>query len=90
MIFKDEARALIYLWEQGFKWLDETELASRTAAMLGRLDQVPSDVLDALDGIMNGKDKRMGTDVYVVTKFLRSLAEENKPQRAERPLILTL
>ena len=89
MIFKDEARALIFLWEQGFEWLDETNLASRTAAVLGRLDVVPRDVLEALDGIMNGKDKRMGSDVYTVTRYLRSLADENKPQRNERQLILT-
>lgn len=90
MIFKDEARALIILWEQGFKWLDETELASRTAALLGRLDNVPREVLDALDGVMSGKDKRLGNDIYVLTRYLRSLAEENQPNRNERPLILTL
>jgi len=89
MIFKDEAQALIFLWEQGFNWLDQSSLASRTAAVLGRLDDVPKEVMEALDGILNVRNRRVGSDVYTVTRYLRSIAQENKRHRNERALILT-
>lgn len=88
MIFKDEAQALIFLWEQGHDWLDATCLASRTAALLGRIDSVPAGVLEALDSLMNVEDKSMGTSTYTVTKYLRSLATENAPQERVSSLIL--
>lgn len=88
MLFKDEAEKLLLYWEN-YCWLSSETMVGRTAALLSKVADVPKDVLEALDQIYDDDDKaKIASSIYLVTRYLRRLTEENKPNRYVGPVVL--
>lgn len=88
MLFKDQAESLVAKWENLRLESDLGLLAAHTAVALSRVDDVPDDILGHLDLLLGYKSKKFGRATYEITKYLRSLCDENRPKEVEKPLIL--
>lgn len=88
MLFKDQAESLVAKWENLRLESDLGLMAAHTAVALSKVDNVPAEILDHLDLLLSYKCKRFGRATYEITKYLRSLCDENRPKEVERPLII--
>lgn len=82
MLFKDEAAILACRW-RALRTEDEIEdLATQTAIALAREPDVPEDVLDALDGLMQWDEDERARALICVVRYVDTLATDREPQRA--------
>ncbi len=88
MLFKDQAESLVAKWENLRIESDLGLMAAHTAVALSKVDNVSVEILDHLDSLLGYKCKRLGRATYDITKYLRSLCDENRPKTVEQPLIL--
>jgi hypothetical protein len=80
MIFKDEAAILSCRW-RALRTEDEIEdIAAQTAVALAREEKIPTDVIDALDGLMRNYDNR-GRAIIRIVRYIDSLVADREPAR---------
>lgn len=78
MLFKDEAAILACRWRALRTESEIEDIAAQTAVALANVDQVPEDVLDALDGLMRNYDNR-GHAIVRIVRYVDTLAAEKEP-----------
>jgi hypothetical protein len=81
MLFKDEAAILACRWRALRTESEIEDVAAQTAVALAKVDQVPEDVLDALDGLMRNYDNR-GHAIVRIVRYVDTLAAEKEPVSA--------
>jgi len=75
MLFKDEAAILACRWRALRTENEIEDIAAQTAVALAKVDDVPEDVLDALDGLMRNFDNR-GHAIIKIVRYVDSLTKE--------------
>lgn len=81
----EQVRALLRLWERVEKDSDVEKAASRTAAMLSRVHDVPSEIIDSLDKLLSYESEGMGQAIFAVVAYLRRLEEMDRLGLPEIP-----
>lgn len=84
MLFKDQAAMLVSRWEFLLREKDIETIAAQTSVSLAAVENVPEEVLDALDGLLDRECEKQGRRIYLVVRYLRSLTRETRPDRNER------
>jgi len=79
MLFKDQAAMLVARWECMLRDKDVETIAAQTSVSLAAVENVPEEVFDALDGLMDRSCEKQGRRIYAVVKYLRSLTRESRP-----------
>lgn len=88
MLFKDQAGDLVAKWENIKEEKDISFLAGVTAIALSRQPDVPEEVLDYLDELLDVEYENWGHAVYGILRYLRTLCEEQRQPQEAKPLIL--
>lgn len=70
-----EIAALIRKWERVKSAHAMMATAVQTAAVLSRVNDVPTEVLDALDVIMSSSYEQHGISIYRIVQYLRGLQD---------------
>lgn len=76
MLFKDQAQQLVSKWECLRSERELETLAVQTAVAISPIREVPTDVLDALDKLLDCEYKERATSISRVLRFLHSLTED--------------
>ncbi len=80
MLFKDQAAMLVSRWECMLREKDVETIAAQTSVSLAAVENVPEEVFDALDGLMDRSCDKQGRRIYTIVRYLRSLTRELRPE----------
>lgn len=76
MLFKDQAQQLVAKWECLRSERELETFAVQTAVALSAIRDVPSDVTEALDKLLDCEYKERASSILRVVRFLHSLTED--------------
>lgn len=83
MLFKDQAAMLVSRWECMLHEKDVETIAAQTSVSLAAVENVPDDVFDALDGLLDRECEQQSRRIYTVVRYLRSLTRESRLEEAK-------
>lgn len=78
MLFKDQAAMLVSRWECMLREKDVETIAAQTSVNLATIDDVPEEVFEALDGLLDRSCDKQSRRIYTVVRYLRSLTRESR------------
>ncbi len=81
MLFKDETAILACRWRALRTENEIEDVAAQTAVALAKEENVPEDILDALDGLMRNFDNR-GHAIVRIVRYIDSLTADREPVKS--------